>query len=76
MEDLIRTIVMAMVDFPDELSVKRIEGSKISIYEVNVAKADTGKIVGKHGRNIEAMRIIVNAAGQKDHRHCLIQILE
>ena len=54
-EKLIRAIVNAMVDAPNEVAVNRIEGSQITIYEIKVAKTDVGKIVGRHGRNATAL---------------------
>lgn len=75
MEELIRLVVTAMVDSPAEVVVKRIGSDNLSIYEVKVAKADIGKVVGKKGRNVEALRTIANAVSQKYRRRSLIEIL-
>ena len=77
MEELIRNIIVALVDFPDEVNVKKITGTNgSSIYEVKVAKADTGKVIGKQGRNASALRTIVDAASKKNHIRSIIEILE
>ncbi|MFZ7128255.1 MAG: KH domain-containing protein [Desulfobacterales bacterium] len=76
MENLIRIIVMALVDFPDEVAVKQVGSNHISIYEIRVAGCDTGKVVGKNGRNVQALRTIVNAVSSKQHCRSLIEILE
>ena len=76
MENLIRMIIKAMVDAPEEVMVKEIESQWVSIYEIKVAKTDTGKVVGKHGRNAEALRTIVNAISAKHRRRSLLQILD
>ena len=75
METLIRSVVMALVDLPAEVSVKRIGNNHLSIYEIKVAKTDIGKVVGKQGRNIEALRTIINAVSKKHHQRSLIEIL-
>lgn len=76
MEELIRTVVMAMVDLPADVSVQRIGNNHLSIYEIKVAKTDTGKVIGKQGHNIEAIRTIINAASKKCHQRSRIEILE
>lgn len=75
MEELIRIVVMAMVDLPADVSIRRTGSDHLSIYEIKVAKTDTGKVVGKQGRNIEAIRTIINAASKKCHQRSLIEIL-
>ena len=77
METLLRFILSAMVDIPDEVRVKQIKGSNgLAIYEVRVATGDTGKIIGKQGRNVSAIRAIIDAAAKKNKERALIQILE
>jgi hypothetical protein len=75
-EELIRIVVTAMVDLPSDVSVKRTGNDHFSIYEIKVAQTDTGKVLGKQGRNIEAIRTIINAASKKCHQRSLVEILE
>jgi uncharacterized protein len=77
MESLLRIIVSAMVDVPDEVRVKRIKGSNgLSIYEVGVAGHETGKIIGRKGRNAAAIRTILDAASKKKKERAILEILE
>jgi uncharacterized protein len=77
MEELIRSILMAMVDAPEDVLVNRISGSNgLSIYEVKVSKTDTGKVIGKQGRNAAAIRTIIDAVSKKNHVRSLLEILE
>jgi uncharacterized protein len=65
-------MVKAIVDNPDHVRVHGIEGEFSLVIELRVAKEDLGKVIGKHGRTITAMRIILNATrAQKDKRHVL-----
>jgi len=75
MEELVRKIVQALVDSPEEVEIKEIEGTNSRILEVKVSKKDVGKLLGRKGRNITALRSIVSAAG-KGKRHCIIEVLE
>ena len=58
MIDLIKNIVEALVDNPDQVEVKAVEGEHTLILEVSVAKEDIGKIIGKQGRTARAIRTI------------------
>jgi len=75
MKELVETIVKALVDSPEEVTIKEIEGPKTGILEIRVAKNDIGKVLGKKGKNITAIRNIASAAG-KGKRHCVIELIE
>ncbi|NIS63422.1 MAG: KH domain-containing protein [Proteobacteria bacterium] len=64
MKELVEKIVRALVDFPDEVEVREIEGTNMNIVEIKVSKGDMGKLIGKKGQNIDAVRRIVTAAGK------------
>jgi predicted RNA-binding protein YlqC (UPF0109 family) len=73
---LIEDMAKAIVDHPDQVRVHGVEGVSSVVIELSVAKEDMGKVIGKHGRTITAMRVILNATrAQKDKRHVL-EVLE
>jgi predicted RNA-binding protein YlqC (UPF0109 family) len=77
MEELIQFILSSMVDAPDQVSVNRIRGRNgLSIYEVKVDKTDTGKIIGRQGRNAAAIRTIVDAVAKRNRQRAILEILE
>ena len=76
MKDLITYIAKALVDNPEEVVVREIEGRQIFLIELKVAKEDTGKIIGKQGRTAMAIRTILNAASMKLRKRCDLVILE
>ncbi len=76
MKDLITAIVKALVDLPDEVSVNEIRGAHTTVLEVRVAKTDMGKVIGKQGRNAQAIRTIISAASGKDRKRYLFEIVE
>ena len=59
MEDLLRYMVKSLVDNPDSVDIQKIEGEKTIILELKVAEGDVGKVIGKHGKTINAIRTIV-----------------
>lgn len=76
MKELIEYIAKALVDKPDEVSVKETEGERTTILELRVAQEDLGKVIGKEGRTARSMRVILNAAGTKLGKRCVLEILE
>ena len=76
MKDLIEYIAKSLVDRPESVVVKDTEGEKTTIIELRVAQEDLGKVIGKQGRTARAMRTILNAAGAKIGKRCVLEILE
>ncbi|MAJ43257.1 MAG: RNA-binding protein [Candidatus Marinimicrobia bacterium] len=65
MKELIENIVRAIVDDSDAVKVTILDTESTTIYELHVAKEDVGKVIGKKGRNITALRIILAAGTSK-----------
>lgn len=76
MKELIETIAKSLVDQPDSVLVKETDGEKTTIIELRVNQGDLGKVIGKQGRTASAMRTILNAAGTKLGKRCVLEILE
>ena len=76
MKELIEQIAKALVDNPDQVSVRLIEGEQVAVFELRVAKSDLGKVIGKQGRTARSIRTILNAAGMKLKKRFTLEILE
>lgn len=76
MKELIEFIAKSLVDKPEDVSVRETEGEKTTIVELRVSQDDLGKVIGKQGRTARSMRTILNAAGTKLGRRCVLEILE
>ena len=76
MKDLIEHIAKALVDNPEQVNVAEVEGEKTTVIELRVAQTDLGKVIGKEGKTARAMRTILNAAGTKIGKRCVLEILE
>lgn len=74
--EVIEIIVKALVDYPDEVAVKQIDGESTTVLELRVAPQDLGKVIGKQGRTARAMRTILRAAGMKLKKRFVLEILE
>ena len=76
MKELIKRIAESLIDYPDQVSVKEIQGNRLVVYELNVAKSDIGKIIGKKGRNVDAIRTILRAVAVKLRKRVLLELVE
>ena len=64
MKEMVERIVRALANFPEEIDVREIEGATSNILEIKVPRSDMGKLIGREGKNINALRTIVTAAGK------------
>jgi predicted RNA-binding protein YlqC (UPF0109 family) len=76
MKELIEQIAKALVDNPDEVSVRAIEGEQTTVLELRVSQSDLGKVIGKQGRTARSIRTILSAAGMKLKKRFTLEILE
>lgn len=76
LKELIELVSKSLVDFPEEVDVKEIEGEQTTVIELKVAKADLGKVIGKKGRTAYALRTILNAASTKLKKRSVLEIIE
>jgi hypothetical protein len=76
MKELVELIAQALVDRPEEVRVKEIEGHQATVLELRVADGDLGKVIGKQGRTARAIRTVLNASGTKLKKRFVLEILE
>jgi len=76
MKQLVEQIAKALVDQPDKVVVREVEGEQTSVLELRVAQEDLGKVIGKQGKTARAMRTILAAAGMKLRKRFVLEILE
>jgi uncharacterized protein len=76
MRELVEEIAKALVDIPDEVVVREVQGEQVTVLELRVAPSDLGKVIGKQGRTARSMRTLLGAAGMKLNRRFTLEILE
>lgn len=75
-KELVDYMVKALVDHPDQVEIREVEGEKSTILELRVMKDDIGKVIGKHGRIARSIRTIINASATKSGKRVVLEILD
>jgi uncharacterized protein len=76
MKELVSDIAKALVDHPDEVQVRAVEGEQVTVLELRVAPDDLGKVIGRQGRTAKSIRTLLGAAGMKLKKRFTLEILE
>ena len=76
MEPLLTYLAKALVDQPDQVSLRISEADGGRLYELKVAPEDVGKVIGRDGRTVNALRTLLNAAAQKQGQKVRLEILD
>jgi len=76
MKELVEAIAKALVDHPDQVQVRAVEGEQVTVLELHVHPEDLGKVIGRQGRAVKSMRTILGAAGMKLKKRLTLEILE
>ena len=76
MKEAVEKIVKALVTEPDAVEVREREGEKGAVIEVRVGAGDMGRLIGREGRTIKAIRSILFAASQKHRRRYVLDVVE
>jgi predicted RNA-binding protein YlqC (UPF0109 family) len=76
MKDLIKCMVQALVDYPEQVEVIEVKGEHLTVLELRVAKTDIGKVIGKQGRTAQAIRTILSGASAKLKKRTVFEIVE
>ncbi len=74
--ELVELIAKALVDKPEEVSVRAVEGEQVRVLELQVDPTDLGKVIGKKGRTAKSIRSLLGAAGMKLKKRYTLEILE
>ena len=75
-KDLIEYIVKSLVDYPDEVVVREVTGEPVVIIELTVTEADLGKIIGRYGRTLKAIRSILYTAGLRANKKVILELID
>ena len=76
METFLEFVVRQLVEAPEEVLVTKVEQGRKLIFKVEMRKSDVGKVIGRNGRTITAVRNLLSAAAQRSGQQVFLQIVE
>lgn len=76
MEEFLEYVIRQLIDYPDEMVLTRVDSARKIIFKLRLRQSDIGKVIGKHGHTIEAIRNLLGAAASRHGQRAVLQIVE
>jgi predicted RNA-binding protein YlqC (UPF0109 family) len=76
MKEFIEYVVKALVDYPEQVDVKEVDGERVVVFELRLNPTDVGKVIGKSGRTITAIRTLLTSTAAKSGKRAMLEIIE
>jgi predicted RNA-binding protein YlqC (UPF0109 family) len=75
-EEFLEYIIRQLIEFPDEMVLTRLDAPKKVTFRLQLRQTDIGKVIGKHGHTIDAIRNLLSAAAVRHGQRVTLQIVE
>lgn len=76
MEDFLNFVVKRLVDRPDAVTIAPVDTGKQTVYELRLHPTDMGKVIGRHGATINAIRTLMQAGSAKKGVRCTLEVVD
>ena len=76
MKELLTYIIQSLVENPDEVSVTERKAEGETVFEVRVAEGDLGKVIGRQGRIVKEIRVLMKAVAQRKGKKVSVEIMD
>lgn len=76
MKEILETLIKNLVEHTEEVTITEKEEGKTIVFEVKVAEADMGKVIGKQGRIAKSIRTVMKSVAGKEHKKVVIEFLD
>lgn len=76
MEEFLEYVIRQLVEFPEEMILTKVDSPKKIVFRLQLRQSDVGKIIGKHGHTINAVRNLLGAAASRHGQRAVLQIDE
>ena len=74
LKELLTFLAGSLVDNPDKIVIEEKEDGQTVIFKLHVADEDMGKVIGKQGRNAQAIRLLMKAAASKENKKVIVDV--
>lgn len=76
MQSFVEFVIRGLVDRPEDVRVTPVQRHGVTVYEVEVGPGDAGKIIGRRGATIQAIRSILQIGAMKAGKRCQLELVE
>ncbi|MDY0144879.1 MAG: KH domain-containing protein [Kiritimatiellia bacterium] len=76
MKELIEYVVKTLIDHPDDLRIAEIEGERTIVFELRCHPDDVGKVIGKSGKTVGALRTLLSTVAARQNRRAMLEVVE
>jgi len=76
MREFVEQILRALADHPEQIRLAELAGEQTTVFELRCHKEDLGKLIGKSGRTVGAVRVLLSAFAAKNGRRAMLEIVE
>lgn len=76
MKEILETLIKSLVENTEEVTITEKEEGKTILFEVKVAEADMGKVIGRQGRVAKSIRTVMKSVAGKEHKKVVVEFLD
>ena len=76
MQEFLDFVLRQLIDYPDDMILTKLEGNRKTIFKLQLRQSDVGKVIGKHGQTIIAIRNLLAAAAARHNERAILEIVE
>lgn len=76
MKEILESIAKSLVDAPNDVQITEFDGEKTIVFELRCNAKDIGKIIGKSGKTVGAMRTLLNSIAAKQGRKAMLEVVD
>ena len=76
MREFLEFVIRQLIEFPDEMMLTEIPGGKTTIFKLQLRQSDVGRIIGRNGQTIHAIRALLNSSAARHGQRATLEIVE
>lgn len=76
MREFLEFVIRQLIEFPDEMMLTEIPGGKMTSFKLQLRQSDVGRIIGRNGQTIQAIRALLNGSASRHGQRATLEIVE
>ena len=76
MKEFLEFVIRQLIEYPDEMMLTEIPGGKMTVFKLQLRQSDVGRIIGRNGQTIQAIRALLNSSASRHGQRATLDIVE